>query len=149
MTHDELQWMHLKDQYSELARAAGSPSDAWFGDPLESHEQVLERIKALAERVKEMEWKPVSERPEWDMQPGRQFIRIEGSRHHSGVNWHRVYFGTAFIRKPGAIDELHGYRDTDIIQLCDEGDMDVETVKVTHWAPAKFSLPTDEERRNG
>lgn len=28
MTHDELQWMHLKDQYSELARAAGSPSDA-------------------------------------------------------------------------------------------------------------------------
>ena len=92
-----------------------------------------------------MEWKPVSERPEWDMQPGRQFIRIEGLRHHSGVNWHRVYFGIAFIRKPGAIDELHGYRDTDIIQLCDEGDIDVETVKVTHWAPAKFSLPTDEK----
>jgi hypothetical protein len=46
-----MQWMHLKDQYSELARAAGSPGDAWFGDPLESHEQVLERIKALAEKA--------------------------------------------------------------------------------------------------
>jgi hypothetical protein len=95
--------------------------------------------------VKEMEWKPVSERPEWDMQPGRQFIRIEGLRHHSGVNWHRVYFGIAFIRKPGAIDELHGYRDTDIIQLCDEGDMDIATVEVTHWAPAKFHFSANEK----
>lgn len=51
MTQDELNWMHLKDQYSELARAAGSPGDAWFGDPLESHEQVLARIKALAEKA--------------------------------------------------------------------------------------------------
>jgi hypothetical protein len=41
MTAEEQQWMILKDQYSELARAAGSEGDAWFGDPLESHEDVL------------------------------------------------------------------------------------------------------------
>lgn len=45
MTSDEQAWMALKDQYAELARAAGTPADAWFGDPLEKHEQVLERIK--------------------------------------------------------------------------------------------------------
>lgn len=51
MTSEQQAWMVLKDQYSELARAAGSPSDAWFGDPLEKHEQVLERIKSLAEKA--------------------------------------------------------------------------------------------------
>jgi hypothetical protein len=88
-----------------------------------------------------IEWKSVSERPEWDRQPGRQFIRVEGSRHHSGVNWNRVYCGIAFIRKPGAADEYLGYRDTDIFQICEEGDMDVGTVVVTHWAPATFPQP--------
>ncbi len=47
MTRDEQAWMVLKDQYAQLARAAGSPSDSWFGDPLESHEEVLARIKEL------------------------------------------------------------------------------------------------------
>jgi hypothetical protein len=51
MTAEEQQWMILKDQYSELARAAGSEGDAWFGDPLESHEDVLARIKTLAEKA--------------------------------------------------------------------------------------------------
>lgn len=85
-----------------------------------------------------MEWKPVSERPEWDQQPGRQFIRIEGSREHSGARWHRIFCGLAYIRKPGEPDEMHGYRDSDIVQLCQEGDMDLWSVEVTHWAPATF-----------
>ncbi len=52
MTSDEQQWMQLKDQYSELAQAAGSPSDAWFGDPLENHDRVLARIETLAEKAR-------------------------------------------------------------------------------------------------
>jgi hypothetical protein len=99
----------------------------------------MERV-AMAE----IDWKPVSERPEWDKQPGRQFIRLEGSRDHSGYSWHRVYVGLAFIRKPGTSDELKGYRDTDIIQLCDDGDMDLWSAEVTHWAPATFSVPPQE-----
>lgn len=51
MTSDEQAWMVLKDQYAELACAAGSPGGAWFGDPLETHEQVLARVKALAEKA--------------------------------------------------------------------------------------------------
>ena len=42
----EVAWMSLKDDYSELARALGAPGDAWFGDPLEGHAQVLARAKA-------------------------------------------------------------------------------------------------------
>lgn len=51
MTSDEQAWMVLKDQYAELARAAGSPGDAWFGDPTENHARVLARVKALAEKA--------------------------------------------------------------------------------------------------
>lgn len=47
----EQQWMVLKDQYSELARAMGFKGDAWFGDPLEPHEEVLAKAKELAARV--------------------------------------------------------------------------------------------------
>ena len=36
--------MFLKDDYSELARAKG---DSWFGDPLCSHKEVIEKAKAL------------------------------------------------------------------------------------------------------
>lgn len=51
MTSDEQAWMVLKDQYAQLARAAGSPSDAWFGDPLEDHYAVLARIQDLADKA--------------------------------------------------------------------------------------------------
>ena len=44
----EQQWMFLKDDYSELARAIGVKGDAWFGDPLCSHKEVLEKVEALA-----------------------------------------------------------------------------------------------------
>lgn len=45
---EEQAWMVLKDQYAEVARALGAPCDAWFGDPLCSHEEVVARAKALA-----------------------------------------------------------------------------------------------------
>lgn len=87
-----------------------------------------------------MEWKPVSERPDIDHQPCRQFIRVEGSRDHSGVSWARVWCGEAFIRKPGTEGERLQYRATDIKRICEDGDMDEWTAEVTHWMPATFPL---------
>lgn len=84
------------------------------------------------------QWLPISERPELDQQPGRQFIRLEGSREHSGHTWARVWCGEAFIRKPGSEDEMHQYRRDDILRLCKDGDMDAVTAVVTHWMPATF-----------
>jgi hypothetical protein len=46
----ESAWLSLKDQYSELARAVGCKGDAWFGDPLESHAEVVAKAEA-AERA--------------------------------------------------------------------------------------------------
>lgn len=46
----EQSWMVLKDQYSEVARALGFEGDAWFGDPLASHEDIVARAKELAEQ---------------------------------------------------------------------------------------------------
>jgi hypothetical protein len=46
----EQQWMVLKDQYSELARALGFTGDSFWGDPIETHEEILAtaiRLKAL------------------------------------------------------------------------------------------------------
>lgn len=85
-----------------------------------------------------MEWKPVCDRPEIEKQPGRQFIRLEGSSEHSGVRWARVYCGIAYTRPLGAEDEMLQYRKSDILQMCKEGDMDEWSAVVTHWMPAKF-----------
>ncbi len=51
MTSDEIAWMQLKDQYSELAKAAGFSGDNFWGDPLVSHEEIVTRIKELAEKA--------------------------------------------------------------------------------------------------
>lgn len=83
-------------------------------------------------------WKSIDERPEWDQQPMRQFIHIEGYSEHSGYKWHRAICGTAFIRKPGADDEMLQYRKSDILQLCKDGDMDPYTARIMHWMPAIF-----------
>jgi hypothetical protein len=90
-----------------------------------------------------MVWRDVLSRPPVDYQPGRQFIRIEGSTHHSGLHWARVWCGEAFIRKPGADDELLQYRRSDIERLCRDGDIDIETAQVTHWMPAAFPLAAE------
>ena len=43
----ELDWLMLKDQYSEVARALGFGGDSFYGDPLVSHEEVVARAKQL------------------------------------------------------------------------------------------------------
>lgn len=45
---EEQAWMVLKNQYSEVARALGFEGDAWFGDPLACHDEIVARAKALA-----------------------------------------------------------------------------------------------------
>ncbi len=48
----EQQFMLIKDEYAELARAAGfEEGDAWFGDPLEEHADIVLRIKEQAEKA--------------------------------------------------------------------------------------------------
>lgn len=84
------------------------------------------------------EWKLTSEKPDWDRQPGRQFIRLEGHAAHSGACWARVWIGEAFIRRPDDPEAILGYRASDIIRLCQDGDIDIETAQVTHWMPAVF-----------
>lgn len=48
----EQSYMVLQDQYSELARAIGVEGDAFWGDPLESHDQVLAKAKILKDTLK-------------------------------------------------------------------------------------------------
>lgn len=83
-------------------------------------------------------WKPIAEHGPWDTQPYRQFIRLEGHREHSGARWARVYCGEAFVRPPDAPDGLMGYRLEDIKRLCQHGDIDIESAKITHWMPVTF-----------
>jgi hypothetical protein len=54
-------WMCLKDDYAQLARAAGSPGRSWWGDPLEGHGEILKRIEALVHLRDAPEQKVVSE----------------------------------------------------------------------------------------
>lgn len=44
---NELAFMVAKDEYSGLARALGVRSDAFFGDPLESHQDVVRRANSI------------------------------------------------------------------------------------------------------
>ena len=92
-----------------------------------------------------MRWIPFSEQPPFMERPCRQFIRIEGSRYHSGAHWGRVWCGDAFIRKDDDPEALLGYRKADILRLCVDGDMEPETAQVTHWMPAAFPLLMDVE----
>ena len=47
----EQAFMVVKDQYAELARAAGFEGDSFFGDPLVKHADILLRIKEQAEKA--------------------------------------------------------------------------------------------------
>lgn len=44
----EQSFMNEKDKYAEVARALGFDGDAWFGDPLASHEEIVKRAKELS-----------------------------------------------------------------------------------------------------
>lgn len=48
----EQSWMSLKDDYSEICRAIGIKGDAWFGDPIISHKEILEHIKTEISQAK-------------------------------------------------------------------------------------------------
>lgn len=84
------------------------------------------------------EWVSVHDRPHIDHQPGRQFIRVEGSRYHSDATWARVGCGIACVRNLESEDQLLQYRRKDIEQICEDADMDIESAVVTHWMPAIF-----------
>ena len=43
----EQAYMVVKDQYSEVARALGFEGNAWFGDPLARHEEIVARAERL------------------------------------------------------------------------------------------------------
>lgn len=79
-------------------------------------------------------WEPLANRPEWDRQPIRQFILLEGQRMHSDLIWRRVICGTASVDRDGPF----GYRAEDIERLCRDGDMEPLTAAVTHWMPATY-----------
>lgn len=50
----EASFMRAKDEYAELARVLGEECDAWFGDPLASHEEVLARARLHARLVRDL-----------------------------------------------------------------------------------------------
>lgn len=129
---------------SDRAKMAEIINQAFAASSHRAAEAMRERAAA------ESGWQPIEEAPPFDEQPGRQFIRITGRKYHSGVRWARVWCGVAFIRPKGATDGLLGYRASDIIQMCQDGDMDIESARVTHWMPAIFpALPLTQENTDG
>lgn len=82
------------------------------------------------------EWKSSDELPDWDHRPIRHFIRAQGYKEHSGMQWGRVWFDVAYIDKKGHL----GYRESDIARVMKDGDMDF-VEEITHWRPAMFDFP--------
>jgi hypothetical protein len=80
----------------------------------------------------------------FDKRPMRQFVWLSGERFHSGVRWRRDHWGLAYIRPDGI-----GYRDEDIAQLEQEGDMDAGTGEVYGWLPACTPAYFDMGQREG
>lgn len=91
-------------------------------------------MRAAIQQEQEPHWRPVSQRPEIDQQPSRQFVLIDGESRHTGMRWSRKHWGIAYVRKPGSDDELQQYRRSDIEQILKDGDIDCG--EVTHWMPA-------------
>lgn len=84
-----------------------------------------------------LDWKPISELPDWEHRPSRQFVHIEGWEAHSGPRWRRQIIGDAYIdRTP---DGLMGYRRADIERLLRDGHMDAG--EVSHWVPFIVTWP--------
>lgn len=87
-----------------------------------------------------MTWLPISERPGFDAQPEFQFIVVEGISEFidpiTGKNHtvRKVKIGTATIAHGGPF----GYRQTDFMRICLDGDMDYSTAAVTHWCKAEW-----------
>lgn len=43
----EQAYMLMRDQYSEVARALGFDGEGYWGDPMATHEEIVERATAL------------------------------------------------------------------------------------------------------
>lgn len=84
-------------------------------------------------------WQPIEDRPDFESQPMWQFIHLKGSKFHSGGDWSRRNAGTAAIDRNGP----YGYRQSDFMRICADGDMDPMTARVTHWMPMKFPAPPE------
>lgn len=96
------------------------------------------RADEAERKLAQWQWRPICDRPQFDLQPIRQFVRIEGSRLHHGDTWARAWCGEAYIRPLDAEDGINGYRAADMLRLCADGDMDIESAVITHWMPAVF-----------
>ena len=76
-------------------------------------------------------WRPIEALPEaWEERPYRQFIRLEGSREHSGHRWPRSVTGEARTSQTGPF----GYNADDIARLKRIGDLE-HMHGVTLWMP--------------
>ena len=51
----EQRLMVMQDHYAELARALGSPAGGFWGDPIETHAEILRRVEQLAEQLAELD----------------------------------------------------------------------------------------------
>lgn len=89
-------------------------------------------------------WRPMSEQPsDEDQRPTRQFIFVRGAKSHNGAAWPRGHWGLATIQPVNPTRDRHAFRREDIVRICVEGDIDVETAIVTHWMPAVFPAPAN------
>jgi len=81
--------------------------------------------------------------PEADIMamPVRQFVWVEGHRRHSGmdIKWARSYMGIAGLDRNGR----QHYVTSHIEAIEEQGDMDLGSGVVTHWAPCSCNAPTD------
>jgi hypothetical protein len=50
----EQRLMAMQDQYAELARALGSPVGGFWGDPTETHAEILRRAERLRSAAQEV-----------------------------------------------------------------------------------------------
>ena len=106
-------------------------------EPLEkSGDEISANLTAaIAAREGELAgWRKMGDRPEWQHQPMRQFILIEGHKEHSDAKWMRRHVAMVWAERDGP----QGYRRRDIIQALREGDMDDNGWTVAAWMPATF-----------
>jgi len=83
-----------------------------------------------------MKWLPADTLPPPGERPGRVFIVVTGSQHHSGVHWCRSKAGVARTQNDG-------FNPEDIRRIEEEDLMDPGTGEVTYWMPWRLPpIPT-------
>lgn len=73
-------------------------------------------------------WLPIETLPSPGDRPGKVWVLVEGSQHHSGNTWRRRMAGLARTHN-------EGFEDDDIRLIERQDHMDLGTGKVTHWLP--------------